>query len=189
MKKGSPAGKWNKRKLPSERKRMLRVPRHEVPSRLHEHVGFFFIELGLPNPFIPVSYKDKPDEWKKLKMKELEEGKRLVEELDRELTAFETKFPELAKQLPWYETRKKWKAEGGELDELHLASVISGGDTFFKVAFYSSDFNKYVRGQGTRNVHGPEKLERIRQKKSALKADRMLEKERMGQTSTETDSK
>ena len=189
--KGPKVGQVNRRKLPSQRKRLVRRPRNAPVSRLWETISFFYIEAGLPNPHVPPSYKKKPNEWWDLKCQELKDAIKFLEELEVALTKFEDDFPELAATLPWAESRKEYRAlkVKPEIDVMQLASVVWGGDTWFKIAMYKSEFYRACNGQGSRNVQSPEKLERTKQKKSAMKADRMLEKERMGQEVSATDDK
>lgn len=176
---------------PSQRKRLVNQPRSKPVSRLWETISFFFIEAGLPNPHVPPSYKNKPNEWWDLKVQELKDAIKFIEELEVALTKFEDDFPELASALPWAEERKKYRAlkVKPEIDVFQLASVVWGGDTWFKIAFHKSEFWRACAGQGTRNLQTPEKLERARQKKEASKASKLVEQERLGGQDFIKDSK
>ena len=182
-KRGPKIGQVNRRKLPSQRKRLVRQPRSVPVSRLWETITHFYVEASLPNPHVPPSYKKKPKEWWDLKCQELKDAIKFLEELEVALTKFEDDFPELASTLPWAEERKKYRAlkVKPEIDVMQLASVIWHKEEYFKIAFYKSEFYRACNGQGSRNVQSPEKLERTRQKNAALKAARMLEKERLNQ--------
>jgi hypothetical protein len=178
--KGPKIGQFNRRKLPSQRKRLVRQPRSVPVSRLWETITHFYVEAGLPNPHVPPSYKHRPKEWWKLKCQELKDAIKLIEDLEEALTKFEDQFPELAASLPWAEERKKYRAleVKPEIDVFKLASVIWHKEEFFKIAFYKSEFYRACNGQGSRNFHSPEKKERAANKKAALKAARMLNDEK-----------
>ena len=180
--KGPKIGQFNKRKLPSQRKRLVRQPRTVPVSRLWETITHFYVEAGLPNPHVPPSYKNKPKEWWKLKVHELKDAIKLINDLETSLTEFEDKFPELAASLPWAEERKKYREleVKPEIDVVKLASVIWHKEEFFKIAFYKSEFSRACSGQGNRHKPSAEAKLNADNKKAAMKAARMLEKERLG---------
>lgn len=97
-----------KRKLPSQRN--LKENRFKRLVRL-------YTPLGLPVPTVPAKFKKNPDAYWKMMHEKVERSILIIKQLNAALDLMEETSPDFAKQLPWYETRQKWKKSGGEIDE------------------------------------------------------------------------
>lgn len=97
-----------KRKLPSQRN----VKQH-IDIRLRR----LYTPIGLPVPTVPVKYKKDPDKYWAIMHEKVEQSLQMIKQLNTALDLIEETSPEFAKQLPWYETRQKWKNDGGVIDE------------------------------------------------------------------------
>lgn len=98
----------SKRKLPSQR---------NMTQHIDVRLRRLYTPLGIPVPTVPAKYKKDPDAYWKLMHERVERSILMIKQLNAALDLLEETSPDFAKQLPWYENRKRWKESGGELDE------------------------------------------------------------------------
>lgn len=91
-----------------------------------------YTPLGIPVPDVPEKCKD-PDAYWKMMHEKVERSLLVIKQLDAALDLLEETSPDFAKQLPWYETRQKWKKSGGVIDEDSLRIEL--------LAHHQKDFN------------------------------------------------
>ena len=97
-----------KRKLPSQRN-----AKQHIDVRLRR----LYTPLGIPVPTVPAKFRKDPDKYWAMMHEKVEHSLQMIKQLNTALDLIEETSPEFAKQLPWYETRQRWKASGGVVDE------------------------------------------------------------------------
>ena len=131
------------------------------------------VEIGFPCPVVPTSWKHRQDEYWKMMHEKVDASMKLIAELNLVLDALEEHDPEFAKKLPWYHTRKLWKANGGTDEEtLRIQLLCFHQDNFLR-RVNSSLFVRHP----SRDAYDKEELkDRVRK----LRAKRKAEKEKAG---------
>lgn len=120
----SKKGVRNVRKKPSER----------INKDAHQKLLNLAVEIGLPCPVVPKSWKHRQDEYWQMMRDKVDASMKLIAELNLVLDALEEHDPEFAKKLPWYHTRKLWKESGGTDEEtLRIQLLCFHQDNFLRM--------------------------------------------------------
>jgi hypothetical protein len=159
----SKKGVKNVRKKPSER----------IHKDAHQKLLNLAVEIGFPCPVVPKSWKHRQDEYWQLMRDRVDASMKLIAELNVVLDTLEEHDPEFAKKLPWYHTRKLWKANGGTDEEtLRIQLLCFHQDNFLR-RVNSSLFIRYP----SRDAYDKEEIRDYMRK---LTARRKAEKAKAG---------
>lgn len=148
----------SKRKLPSQRN--AKQNRFKRLSRLYN-------PLGLPVPDVPTKFQKNPDAYWKMMHEKVERSLLVIKQLNDALDLLEETSPEFAKQLPWHETRQKWKEQGGKIDEDSLRIEL--------LAHHQKDMNFEVFKNFDYKANGKYDREELRMRMRRLRERRKEE--------------
>lgn len=131
------------------------------------------VEIGFPCPVVPTSWKHRQDEYWQLMRDKVDASMKLIAELNLVLDALEEHDPEFAKKLPWYHTRKLWKANGGTDEEtLRIQLLCFHQDNFLRRVNKA----ELVRSPSKDSYNKSEVQELMRKLRAKRKAEKEKEK-------------
>lgn len=131
------------------------------------------VEIGFPCPVVPTSWKHRQDEYWQLMRDKVDASMKLIAELNLVLDALEEHDPEFAKKLPWYHTRKLWKANGGTDEEtLRIQLLCFHQDNFLRRV----NSSLFVRHPSRDAYDKSELQDRMRKLRAKRKAEKEKEK-------------